>query len=494
MLEKYLKLEPAHHVFFNTEQLVKMKLFKFFILSTVVFFAMSCTEEQVDESVYLEAVSDTEFLHRSVKKLTDVIVHNTFSPPVASRIYAYPSIAAYEVLRQDSPNQYKSLNGQLREFTGIPEPSDDKICQPMAAVYAYLNTGRQLIFTEDSILAFQSLLDEEYAALGVPKSVINSSRAYGQAVAEAIIGWSKNDQYAETRTLPKYDILVADSKKGDWIPTPPDRMDGIEPHWNKIRPFVIQAPDQFKPAPPTEFSTDKNSQFYKECLVVYKEGKKYSDIEKENLSDEQKEKISIAEFWDCNPYVSHHGGHAMYATKKITPGGHWVNITALVSRKAKASLMETSEAYALTCIALADAFISCWDEKYRSNLIRPETFINQFIDNNDTWQPLLQTPPFPEYTSGHSVISSAASVTLTSIYGDDFAFDDTSENEYGLPTRSFKSFYDASAEAAISRLYGGIHYMPAINNGVSQGKNVGKYIVENITLSVEREGITMNIE
>lgn len=170
----------------------------------------------------------------------------------------------------------------------------------------------------------------------------------------------------------------------------------------------------------------------------------------------------------------------MFATKKITPGGHWINITAIVTRQAKSDFMETTAAYALTSVALMDGFISCWDEKYRSNLIRPETYINRYIDNN--WKPLLQTPPFPEYTSGHSVISSAASVALTSIYGENFAFDDTSEEEYGLPTRSFKSFYAASEEAAVSRLYGGIHYMPAIENGVTQGKNVGNYIIEKIKL------------
>ena len=145
--------------------------------------------------------------------------------------------------------------------------------------------------------------------------------------------------------------------------------------------------------------------------------------------------------------------------------------------------MKTAEAYTLTSIALADAFISCWDEKYRSSLIRPETVINQYID--EEWLPLLQTPPFPEYTSGHSVISSAAAIALTSIFGDDFAFDDTTEEKYGLTVRSFKSFIHASEEAAVSRLYGGIHYRPAIDNGVTQGRALGRFLVEKLEVRNE---------
>jgi len=134
----------------------------------------------------------------------------------------------------------------------------------------------------------------------------------------------------------------------------------------------------------------------------------------------------------------------------------------------------------MTSIALFDAFISCWDEKYRSNLIRPETIINEHID--PAWVPLLQTPPFPEYTSGHSVISSASAVALTDLFGDQFAFVDSTEVEYGLPARSFGSFYEAADEAAISRLYGGIHYRPAIDNGVKQGKRFGAYLLVKVKI------------
>ena len=192
------------------------------------------------------------------------------------------------------------------------------------------------------------------------------------------------------------------------------------------------------------------------------------------------EETEIASFWDCNPFALNVTGHVMHATKKISPGGHWIGITRIACEKTNSDFLKSSYAYALTSIALADGFISCWDEKYRSKLVRPETVINENIDPD--WVPLLQTPPFPEHTSGHSVISRAAAIALTSIFGDNFAYEDDVELEYGLPIRKFNSFLHASEEAAISRLYGGIHYRPAIDDGVEQGEKVGKFVVENLKL------------
>jgi hypothetical protein len=186
----------------------------------------------------------------------------------------------------------------------------------------------------------------------------------------------------------------------------------------------------------------------------------------------------IASFWDCNPYVSHHRGHAMFATKKITPGGHWIGITKIAAKQAQSNMDESINAYARVSIALFDGFISCWNTKWNTLIVRPETIINEFID--ETWLPLLQTPPFPEYTSGHSVISRASAVALTDIYGDNFSFADTTEEVYGLGVRSYSSFIEASEEAAVSRLYGGIHYRRAIEEGVKQGDAVGKFIVEKL--------------
>ncbi len=191
------------------------------------------------------------------------------------------------------------------------------------------------------------------------------------------------------------------------------------------------------------------------------------------LDEEKKE---IASFWDCNPFVMNQTGHIMYATKKITPGGHWMGISNIASKVAGHDITESIKVSTYVAIALYDGFISCWDEKYRSNLVRPETVINEYIDED--WIPLLQTPPFPEHTSGHSVISTAAAEMLTYLMGNGFEYKDDVEVKYGLPERSYQSFKEASAEAAISRLYGGIHYMPAITDGVKQGREVGLYIID----------------
>ena len=194
-----------------------------------------------------------------------------------------------------------------------------------------------------------------------------------------------------------------------------------------------------------------------------------------NLTNEQK---AIAGFWDCNPFAVTYSGHAAIGLKKISPGGHWIGITGIACRKAKASLQKTVTAHSLVALSLHDAFVSCWNEKYRSDRIRPESAINKYVD--ESWKPLLQTPPFPEYTSGHSVISTASAEVLSYLFGENFEYTDTSEEYFGLPARSFQSFKAASDEAAISRLYGGIHFRDAIEAGQRQGAAIGKHIVTKI--------------
>ena len=432
----------------------------FLILSLVSLLLIGC--DSGEKAITIPA----DVFHDSMEKLSEVIVHDIFSPPVASRIYAYPSIAMYEILAKNDP-AYKPLAGQLTDFGAIPDPTEE-VSYDLASLEAFLILSQAFIFSEDRIANYKEELYKDLRK-GVNKAYFNASLEYGAQAAEHMLDWADKDNYKQTRTFPKFTVTNDPTR---WQPTPPAYMEAIEPHWTKIRPFAIDSATQFVPIRPTAFDMDPNSLFYKELMEVYEVGN--------NLTDEQKE---IASFWDCNPYVVNQTGHVMAATKKITPGGHWIGIIKLASQKADADPMKSAEAYALTSIALADAFISCWDEKFRSNLIRPETLINEHID--EEWLPLLQTPPFPEYTSGHSVISNAAAVALTSIFGEDFAFDDSTEVKYGLPVRSFTSFIDASEEAAISRLYGGIHYMPAIENGVTQGRALGNYVVDKIELRNE---------
>lgn len=423
---------------------------------------------------YKPKVKDPEYLHRAVKQVTDVMVHDIFSPPVASRIYVYMSVAGYEAAIHENP-KFLSLAGQLKDLGAVPKPQASlEYCYPLASVEAMLTVGRALVFSEDKMDVFYNKIMQEFKDAGVPDEIFERSIGYGQEVAKHILAWSAKDNYKQSRSFPKYSI---ENDPSTWKPTPPAYMDAIEPHWAKIRTFAIDSCGQFKPAGPTPFSSDRNSLFYKEAYEVYSTVK--------NLSEEQRE---IAAFWDCNPFVMNVKGHVMFATKKISPGGHWMNITHVACKKVNADFLHSAEAYALVSVALMDGFISCWDEKYRSKLIRPETYINEHIDED--WVPVLQTPPFPEYTSGHSVVSTASAVTLTKLFGDNFSFLDSTEVEFGLGARSFNSFMEAAQEAAISRLYGGIHYRPAIDHGVTEGRDLGNYVIEKI--KTRREDLAEN--
>lgn len=438
-----------------------MKLFVKIVFLSIVLVACS---DAGGGHEWRSQVQKADYLHRSVKQITDIIVHDIFSPPVAARIYAYMSVAGYEAaLHQDS--KYVSFAGQLNGLEAFPQPeTGQEYCYPLAAVQAMLKVGRALVFSEDKLDNFYNSIMQEFRDTGMPDDVFDRSVAFGTKVADHVMAWSSKDNYKQSRSFPKYSIL---DDPATWKPTPPAYMDAVEPHWNKIRPFAIDSAGQFKPVVPTTFSMDKNSKFYKEALEIHDMGV--------NLTPEQRE---IASFWDCNPFVMNVKGHVMFATKKISPGGHWMNITHVVCVMKNADIVQSAEAYARVAISLMDGFISCWDEKFKSKLIRPETYINQYI--NENWVPLLQTPPFPEYTSGHSVISSSAAIALTNLFGDNVAFTDSTEVEFGLAVRSFKSFEEASQEAAVSRMYGGIHYRPACENGVVQGKALGNYIVEKI--------------
>jgi len=439
-----------------------LKKLSLLVLSAVLI--TSCSKEEKP------LVVTPDDYNNAVDKVTEVIIHDIFSPPVASRIYAYSNMAAYEVLAQNNP-EYKSLAGQIHELGETPKPdADAAVNYDVAALVAQMEMAKSLIFSEDRITEMRDSLYTQWEEQNPTE--LEASKAYGLKVADHIKAWMDGDMYKQTRTMPKFSVNPDNPSR--WQPTPPAYMDGIEPHWMKIRTLVIDSADQFKPIPPPEFSMEEGSEFHKQLMEVY-------DVRNAMTEEgDESEKMEIAKFWDCNPYVSTHKGHLMFATKKITPGGHWIGIVKIATKKANADLMETVYVYTKTSVALFDGFISCWDEKYRSNLIRPETLINQYID--DAWAPVLQTPPFPEYSSGHSVVSGAAAEVLTQIYGDDFQFDDDTETAYGLPVRSFDSFRNASSEAALSRLYGGIHYRAAIEEGLKQGRQLGQFVAQNLQM------------
>ena len=435
-------------------------------LVSILFLSLFCPGCKEYNKNYQTEANDPKYLHESMRLITDIIRHDIFAPPISSRIYAYSSVAAYEALIPGHP-EYKSLAGQLNGLTPCPKPETGKeYCYPLASVSAMLAVGKKLIFSEGNISDKQDSVFMEFQRLNMPPEVFDRSMAFGEAVAQHVIEWMKTDNYAQIRSAPKFSINTKDPAR--WVPTPPQYADALEPHWDEMRPWVLDSAAQFKCAPHKPFSTDKNSEFYKVAQEVAEIGKNLSEADKQT-----------AVYWDDNPFEVTVSGHLMVSTKKISPGGHWVNIAAQACRQANKNMMETAEVYALTSLALADAFISCWHEKYQTQLIRPVSYINQYIDPE--WTPYIETPPFPEHTSGHATVSAAAATVLTQLLGESFAFTDSTETIFGLQPRRFNSFYEASDEAAMSRLYGGIHYRTGNESGRLNGREIGKYVVETIS-------------
>jgi hypothetical protein len=404
--------------------------------------------------------TDPELLHQSVKRLTDVIVYDIFTPPVASRIYAYSSLAAYEAGRFSEKNA-ASLLPNLHGFAAVPQPVNGQAYSyPVAGLKAFLTVAQRLTFSKDTLKQFEKTLVDRLRP-SVDEATLNRSLAFGEKVALVVLERASKDNYKETRGMERYGVT---QQAGYWLPTTPDYMDAVEPHWGKMKPLALDSASQCMPGRPVAFSLEKSSPYWKEVLDVYQTGNA--------LTDEQK---AIARFWDDNALVSHHVGHATFDTKKMTPGGHWMAIAAQTTRHARADWVKTAQTYALTAVALFDGFIACWDEKYRSQTIRPISVINDKLDPR--WESFLQTPPFPEFPSGHSVISAAAAEVLTHLYGDNHAFTDTSELEYGMGQRRFTSFREAAKQAGLSRLYGGIHYRSSCVKGTEQGKRVGQEVL-----------------
>lgn len=419
------------------------------------------------EAPPLSARQQVMIVHGMVDALTSVMVHDIFSPPQASRSYAYPMVAFYEAFRHSNP-AFRSYAGQLNGLGALPAPgSDEEYSWLAAGMHAFTRVAEQMVFSQERFREAAAELNEHLRAYGLPDDVRNRSIAFGDRVAEHVLSWAAEDGYAHTRKLSRYSVSTGVA--GTWEPTPPAYMDAVEPYWGALRPFVLAAGDQFVPERPNQFDTTGGAPFYHEMLEVLNATR--------HLTAEQRE---IAGFWDCNPFVVHQQGHLSFGLKKITPGGHWMGITGIAIDQKGSDPVEAVAAYSLVAIAIADGFISAWDEKYRSNRVRPETVIRRHLDPD--WQPLLQTPPFPEYTSAHSVISTAAATVLTRLFGESFTYTDDVEEAWGLAPRRFNSFREAAQEAAISRLYGGIHYMPSIAGGISQGTRVGEEVVGRIDL------------
>jgi hypothetical protein len=421
----------------------------------------SCTHQQRSG-----LLNDADVLHQNEDQLTQVIIYDVFTPPVAARIYGYTALASYEAMRYADP-KFNSIITQLKGFDKPPEPLKGKKYNfALAATKAFFTVAHKVTFSIDTLKKYENKVYARYKD-NLDDSTYARSMNFGEQVGNVVLKRAAVDDYPQTRGKPKY---LGENSPAKWRPTPPDYMDGVEFCWGDMKVFAVDSSKQFLPGPPPAYSEDKNSAYVKQYIEVYNKSK--------NLTPEEK---IIARFWDDNPFVIEHNGHMMFADKKITPGGHWIGITSIACRKTNAKGVKTAQAYALTSIALFDSFICCWEVKYKYSYIRPVTNINEKIDHN--WLPVLQTPPFPEYTAGHSTISAAAATVLTHLFGDNFGFQDTSDLRYIGMQRHFSSFLKASDETALSRFYGGIHYLNSSLTGARQGKEIGNFIWEKLKLT-----------
>ena len=427
----------------------------FFLAFAAPLFFYGCSKN-ADHKI----LTDQNLLHQNMKQLTEVIIQDMFSPPVSSRIYCYTSLAAYEAIKFDKANR-NSITAQLHGFPQMPVPENNKSYNfLLAATKAFFTVAEKITFSKDSLIQYENKIYPQFESL-LDKETYDRSISFGDSVGKRILARAAKDYYKETRGMAKF---LGSNEPGKWRPTPTDYLDALEPYWGMIKPLAIDSAEQIQcPAPPV-FNKDTKSEFFKYMKDVY-------DITT-HLTDSQR---TIAKYWDDNPFVIEHSGHLMYGNKKITPVGHWIGITGIACKKTNADAVKTAEAYALTSVAMFDVINACWKTKYKYNHIRPVTVINELIDRG--WQPFLQTPPFPEHSSGHSGISASAATVLTKMFGDNFSFEDTSDLEYIGMKRNFQSFIQAANEASISRVYGGIHYRTGVDAGAIQGREVANYVI-----------------
>lgn len=404
------------------------------------------------------SASPQEVLQGWYALVLELVRHTpTYSPPVASRSFAYLGVTAFEATATGSDG-LRSFAGQVNGLTPVPRREVGAAYDEATVLNGALSFAARNFFsntgpTGQRALAAMANRMQARAANGLPADVVARSEAHGEAVAEHILAWSRDDGGAviENMGFPlAYKLAEGPAR---WAPTSVIAQQQVPllPGWGANRTFAMPDGAACALPPPPEYSEAEDSTFYKEGFEVYQTVNM--------LTPEQR---AIARFWSDDPMLS------------PTPPGHWISIALQVLDQTGGGPEEHVEALALLGVALADSFIGCWNAKFKYDLVRPVTYIRRLIDRK--WEPPLITPPFPEYPSGHSTQSGAAAVVLAGLFGEDFAFEDRTHEADGLAARSFPSFWAAAEEAGISRLYGGIHFRAAIVSGLDQGRCVGAHV------------------
>jgi len=427
------------------------------VLSLLLF--ASCRRQDVPAppDVSPAAALSADVARDWMEQLRQAVRQERMNPPQASRVYAYAAIALYEAVRPGIAGS-RSLSGQVPLLEAMPVPGAPEVLSYEAAANEALHQVALGLFASASARAgFDSLFAawELRLSQNADAARMRDARLFGREVARLVSRRAAADGYEQTRSM-VYQVPDRSTNPSFWAPTGA-QLQPLEPYWGRVRCFAMATASECEQPPAIAFSTDTSSAFYREAMEVYQVA--------QQLNDEQK---AIARWWADGANTP-------------TPPGHWVAIANDLVAQRGIRLGRAAELYALLNMALADAFISCWDAKYKYNLLRPQTYIRDYIPGGSGFSSLISTPPFPEYPSGHSVSSGAAAEVLTELLGEQ-AFTDRTNTEMGLSARTFPSFRAAAEEAALSRLYGGIHYRQGNEFGVRQGKEVARVIFRKVRL------------
>ncbi len=394
-----------------------------------------------------------ECAHAWMTTVYDVVWPEGLTPTNAARVYAYCAIAMYEAAAPAL--ELRSLSGQLVGLRSLPKPPPGRLDVP-CMLAASIATVAGSLFSSAAATSRARLATTfavQVAArrdAGVPGGVVKASLAHGSRVGQALLTWIAGDGYSSIVGRG----YTPPGGPDKWEPTPPNYGRAVEPHWSELRPMVLRDAAEVVPQDHVPYSEVAGSPFHEQASLTYETGLA--------LTDEQR---AIARFWTDNPLLSG------------LPSGHWMLTVQQFCQQQDLSLAASLEAYARLGVTLHDAFLNCWTWKYRLNLLRPVTYVRRHID--PTWSTFVNTPQFPEFTSGHSVASRAASTVLTDLLGSVPYLDD-SHQARNMPARTFRSFTHAADEAAQSRLYGGIHYSMGIELGKLQGDAVGALVLDRL--------------
>jgi membrane-associated phospholipid phosphatase len=378
------------------------------------------------------------------------------TPPIAARSFGYAGVALYESLAGQMP-RHQSLAGQLNGLSSIPRSQYGNSYSAPLTANAALAKITKYLFQNASLINLQRIdslesANENLYTIHVSEVIVKRSRDFGQSVADAVYNWSVTDGGHEAYLHNFPADYIPPTGEDKWIPTLPLFQNAQLPYWGNNRPMVTAnnaGPDVDPSAHPT-FSLSPESDFFAAAYEVYATSLV--------LTPEQK---TIALYWADG-------------VNTFTPPGHNIAIALQMARQNNFNLNQVAILLAKTGIALNDAAIVCWRAKYQTNLLRPITFIRSTID--PFWTSSIATPPFPSYTSGHSTFSSAVASILTAEIGNQISFTDSSKVAEGFSPRSFNNFMEAAQEAAVSRLYGGIHYSFDNDNGFICGQRIALHV------------------